>query len=297
MIGLCNRQQTDAWFCMPHLADDDYVRNFARTVKEQLDPRLQVYVEYSNEVWNSQFAQTRCSWEKAKQLGLGPQERPWEGGGMYYARRSVEIFKIWEEVFGGNDRLVRVIAWQSGNTHWMDNIVLPFEDAYKHADALAIAPYIAMNVPRDGKELTADVVAKWPLEKVLDYLESESLPKSIQAIQASKEIADKYGLQLLAYEGGQHLVGVAGGENNEALGKLFHAANRDPRIGAIYDRYYSAWRDSGGDVFCYFSSIGRWSKWGSWGIMEFYDSDPANSPKFQSTMQWAQRCGQAVSVP
>ena len=70
-------------------------------VKEQLDPERKVYVEYSNEVWNSLFPQTRYSWEKAKELGLGPKERPWEGGGMYYAQRSVEIFKIWEEVFGG----------------------------------------------------------------------------------------------------------------------------------------------------------------------------------------------------
>ncbi|MCH5375557.1 MAG: hypothetical protein JJ992_16425, partial [Planctomycetes bacterium] len=297
MIDLCNRQQADAWFCMPHLADDGYVRNFARTVKEQLDPGRKVYVEYSNEVWNSQFAQTRYSWEKARQLGLGPQERPWEGGGMYYARRSVEIFKIWEDVFGGAERLVRVIAWQSGNTHWMDNIVLPFEDAYQHTDALAIAPYIAMNVPREGKDLTAGAVAEWPLAKVMDYMENESLPKSIEAIRATKEMADKYGLKLVAYEGGQHMVGVAGGENNQALEALFHAANTDPRMGAIYDQYYAAWADAGGDVFCYFSSIGRWSKWGSWGIMQFYDSDPAKSPKFMSTVKWARKCGQMMTSP
>ena len=31
-----------------------------------------------------------------------------------------------------------------------------------------------------------------------------------------KKVADKYGLKLVAYEGGQHMVGVTGGENNEA---------------------------------------------------------------------------------
>ncbi|MBM3888331.1 MAG: hypothetical protein FJ388_04305, partial [Verrucomicrobia bacterium] len=30
MIELCNRQKIDPWFCMPHLADDDFIRNFAR---------------------------------------------------------------------------------------------------------------------------------------------------------------------------------------------------------------------------------------------------------------------------
>ncbi len=297
MIELCNRQQADAWFCMPHLADDDFVRNFAALVKEKLDPKLKVYVEYSNEVWNSQFAQTGYSREKAKQLGLGPEDRPWEGGGMYYAQRSVEMFKIWEEVFGGTQRLVRVLAWQAGNTWWMNGIVLPHRDAYKHTDAIAIAPYIAMNIPREGEGLIANDVAIWSVDRVLDYLEQKSLPKSIQAIQATKETADKFGLTLLAYEGGQHMVGVAGGENNETMTSLFQAANAHPRMGQVYRKYYEAWMNSGGDLFCYFSSVGRWSKWGSWGIMEYYDDDPTQSPKFTVTMRWAKACGQDVEVP
>lgn len=297
MIDLCNRLKTDAWFCMPHLADDGYVRNFAKMVKDRLDQDLKVYVEYSNEVWNSQFPQTRYSWQKAKELGLGPKERPWEGGGMYYAGRSVEIFKIWEGVFGGRERLVRVLAWQSGNTWWMERIVLPYRDAYKHTDALAIAPYVGMNVPREGNSLTADEVAKWTVDRALHYLETKSLPKSIRAIRETKKVADKYSLRLLAYEGGQHMVGVAGGENNEAMTRLFHAANAHPRMGQIYDKYYRAWTEAGGDLFCYFASVGTWSKWGSWGIMQYHDEDTTKSPKFMATMRWAKRCGQPVNLP
>ena len=297
MIDLSNRLGADAWFCMPHQADDDYVRNFAAMVKEKLDPKLQVYVEYSNEVWNNQFPQTRYSWEKAKELGLGPEERPWEGGGKYYAQRSVEMFDIWEDVFGGHDRLVRVLAWQSGNTWWMERIILPHQDAYKHADVLAIAPYMGMNVPREGKELTAAQVAAWPVDRALDHLEQECLPKSIEAIRATKEVADKYGLRLVAYEGGQHMVGVGGGENNETMTKLFHTANAHPRMGEIYEKYFDAWTDAGGGLFCYFSSVGSWSKWGSWGIMQYYDDDPKQSPKFMATMRWARQCGQQVQLP
>ncbi len=297
MIDLCNRQQADAWFCMPHRADDHYVRRFAQLVKDRLDPRLHVYIEYSNEVWNSQFEQTRYSWEKAKQLGLGPKERPWEGGGMYYARRSVEIFSLWEQVFGGTDRLVRVLAWQAGNTWWMDRIVLPFENAYEHADALAIAPYIALNVPARGKKLTADQVAGWSLDRLLDHVEQQCLPTAVKRIADSKTMADKYGLLLIAYEGGQHLVGVGGGENNQRMTELFHAANAHPRMGDIYRKYFQAWSEAGGDLFCYFSSVSRWSKWGSWGIVQYYDDDVTKSPKFMATIRWAQQCGQPIRVP
>jgi hypothetical protein len=49
-----------------------------------------------------------------------------------------------------------------------------------------------------------------------------------------------------------------------------------------------------GDLFCNFSSVGAWSKWGSWGLLQFYDDDPARSPKFMATMRWAKNLGQPV---
>jgi len=182
----------------------------------------------------------------------------------------------------------------------MDHIVLPYQGAYKHADALGIAPYIGLIVParspRPG-QLTADQVAYWSVDRVLDYVERQALPKAIETIRKDKQIADKYGLKLVAYEGGQHLVGVGGGENNERLTKLFHAANRHPRMGRIYERYLAAWAEAGGDLFCNFSSVGRWSKWGSWGLLQYYDEDPRQSPKFMAVMRWARSLGQPVNLP
>ncbi len=297
MIDLCNRLDADAWFCMPHRADDDYVRRFATMVRERLEPERRIYIEYSNEVWNSIFEQNRYAQRKARELGIGPAERPWEGGGMYYAKRSVEVFKIWEEVFGGTDRLVRVLAWQSGNQWWLDNIVLPYENAYRHADALGIAPYIGMNVRPGETEPNATTVASWSVDQVLDHVERVALPRAIDSMRKSKVMADKYRLKLVAYEGGQHLVGVAGGENNEAMTRRFQEANRHPRMGAIYRRYFDAWESAGGDLFCYFTSVSRWSKWGSWGILEYLDDNPRQAPKFMAVMGWARRLGQPVHLP
>jgi len=295
MIDLCNELKADAWFCMPHQADDDYIRQFSQMVKSRLNPKLKVYIEYSNEAWNSMFAQTRYTQSKAKELHLGAKERPWEGGGMYYAQRSVEIFKIWEVAMGGRDRLIRVLAWQSGNTWWMENIVLTHQDAYKHADALAIAPYMGMGVPVKGKGITAQQVAGWSVDQVLDYLEKKSLPDSVESMRKSKEVAKKFGLRLIAYEAGQHMVGVAGGENNEKMTKLFHAANRHPRMAKIYHTYLDAWSREARDLMCHFSSVGKWSKWGSWGVMEYADDDPAKAPKMKAISDWARKNGQKMT--
>jgi hypothetical protein len=288
MVDLCNELKANAWFCMPHLASDDYVRQFAAMVKRNLDPSLKVYLEYSNEVWNGMFEQHRYAEEQAKKLGLGPKERPWEGAAMFYGRRSVEMFRIWEEVFGNHERLVRVIAWQAaGGSYWTDNMLLAQQDTAWHSDALAIAPYISFMPSPDSKSLKAEEVAKWSLDQLLDRVETNALPECIGWMRTQKAVADKYGLKLVCYEAGQHLVGVGGGENNEALTKLFISANHHPRMGAIYEKYLEAWCGLGGDLMCMFSSVAASSKWGSWGLLE--GADETSSPKSDAVIKWNQR--------
>ena len=291
MIDLANRLDADPWFCMPHLADDEYVRQFAELVKAKLEPERQVWIEYSNEVWNGQFAQSR--WAGEQGIAKGFAEKPWEAGWRFCAWRSVQVFGIWEEVFGGTDRLRRVLPTQAANPYVTERIV-EFQDAYQHADAVAVAPYISFNIPRQGKDLTADEVASWTVEQVLDEVEQKRLPQCIEWMQGQRQVADKYGLGLVAYEGGQHFVGVGGGENNEQLTTLLQAANADPRMEDLYRRYFEAWTANGGGLFCYFTSISGWSKWGSWGLLQYLDEPAEQSPKFRAVMAAAKGWGQDV---
>lgn len=154
-----------------------------------------------------------------------------------------------------------------------------------NADALAIAPYVTMCIGPKTKP-DAATVAAWTVEQVLDHAETKALPEAVGWIRTQKEIAAKYGLQLIAYEAGQHLVGVGGGENNEAMTQLFHAANRHPRMGALYTKYLDAWRDAGGGLMCIFSSTGPWSKWGSWGLTEYLDEGENGQPKYKAVLEW-----------
>jgi hypothetical protein len=305
MVELSSRLGADPWFCMPHLADDDYVRNFAQLVKQTLDPKRRIYIEFSNEVWNGQFEQARWAGQKGIELGIAREggtgePKPWVGQWHYTARRSVEIFKIWDTVFGGREtaakRLVRVLPSQSANAYVSEQ-VLKFENAYKNADALTIAPYVSFNIPAQGDGLTAATVAKWSVDQVLDHMEKNALPESLKWVADNKKVADQYGLKLIAYEAGQHAVGIEGGEDNETLTKLLHEANRHQRMGEIYTKYLDGWKRNGGGLICMFASTGGWSKWGSWGLLQAYDDKAADYPKFAATMSWAKAQGQPVKDP
>lgn len=126
MIRLCNEMKASPWLHVPVAASDDYVRSMATLVRDTLDPSLEVYFEYSNEYWNFSFPHNVGGAFYAFGLqpvtGVGPYE--------YYALRSTEIFKIWNEVFGAahlksqraaKDRLRRVLGVQSENAFWNDN--------------------------------------------------------------------------------------------------------------------------------------------------------------------------------
>jgi len=90
------------------------------------------------------------------------------------------------------------------------------------------------------------------------------------------------GVPLIAYEGGQHLTGLGGVENNAAINALFDSANRDPRMGALYKTYLDAWKVSGAKLFVHWQNCGGYSKWGRWGALEYLEQPRASSPKFNA---------------
>lgn len=284
IIDLCNRQGVNPWICVPHQADDEYVRSMAALFRDRLDPSLKVWVEYSNEVWNGGFPQYTYAEQQARTLGLGPADRPWEGAAMFYSRRSREIFTLFEQQMGGRQRMVRVLAWQAANAWTTENIVLPSFQAGQNADVLAIAPYMTF-LPSPGGVPDSTNVATWTLDQLMTRIETQVFDEAVSWMRQNKAAADVYGLKLVAYEAGQHLVGIGGAESNDALTALFASANRSARMGALYTRYMDAWLAVGGDTMCLFSSCGEWSGYGSWGLSEYPD---ASTPKLEAVLRWNQ---------
>jgi hypothetical protein len=111
---------------------------FATAVKSLLDPSLKFYLEYSNETWNGTFSQ--AAWIQRQGIAMGFSSDPTVAGAAYTAWRSVRLFTIFQNVFGGTNRMIRVIASQAANS-WLSDQTLGFQNAFVSADALAIAPY------------------------------------------------------------------------------------------------------------------------------------------------------------
>jgi len=53
--------------------------------------------------------------------------------------------------------------------------------------------------------------------------------------------------------------------------------------------FQDAWEQAGGKLFAVFSSTGRYSKWGSWGVLEHHGQDPATAPKYKAMVQFMEK--------
>jgi hypothetical protein len=280
MVQLANTLGVDAWFNMPHQADDEYIRNFATYIRDHLNPELNAYIEYSNETWNSQFSQANYVIEQGTSLGLSADA--FQAGFFFHARRAVEIFTIWADVFGGTNRLVRVLASQAANA-WTGEQVMDFENAAASADALAIAPYFGGYL---GDPATLDTISSHSVDTLLAAAHDHILGEVADWITTNVQASSQRGLELIAYEGGQHLAGYFGAENNEALTQLFMATNRDPQMSAIYTAYLNQWHNLGGGLFVNFTYVDGFSQWGNWGVLEYQDQSLDTAPKYRALVDY-----------
>ncbi|MCY2987888.1 MAG: hypothetical protein NTY19_08515 [Planctomycetota bacterium] len=279
MCELANVFGADPWFCVPHAADDDYVRQMAQLIRDKLDPQRRVYLEYSNEIWNGLFAQARYCQQLGVRENLGPNR--FESQLRWYSRRARQVFGVWESVFPA-DKLVRVIAGQSGNA-WVAKTELEFGDTLAHTDALAIAPYFGGQL---GNPDSPTPFRGRTLDELFTALSNTAMPMAIQEMTAHAALAKEKGVALVAYEAGQHLVGVGPAQNDQALTNLFIAANRDPRMGPLYTRYLNAWRDADGQLCEVFVLCNNPNKHGAWGLVEWIDQPRAEAPKLDAVWGW-----------
>ena len=274
LIALANLVGAHPWFTLPHQSDGTYARNFAQMVKEKLDPALGVYVEHSNEVWNSMFSQHAHLSNQAKSLGLTLA--------AHHASRTRTLAAVFKAELGA-DRVVSVLGAQAANP-WVAKSGL--EHLKRNGiDALAIAPYFGVSpTPAEAGKFTA-----MTLDAFIDHVRTTVFPHETAHMRNHRTLAGKYGLRLLAYEGGQHMAGVGAAQDNRVLNALFDAFNRDPRIKQLYLDYLAIWKREGGELFVHFNDVSRYTKSGRWGTLEYVAQPRSESPKFDGLMTFIER--------
>lgn len=313
MIALANKLNVRPWFNMPAQANDDYMRLFATIVRDRLARNITVYIEYSNEVWNTggpfhpqgsyidQQALAEFGSSVVNDNGFYTARMNWHG------KRTAEMCRIWKKVFGRQaHRVVCTLGAQAANTFTAEealscplwradaNNTMPTRRCQAYGiDAVAIAPYFGSYVGDDSWD---DQVETWNADTLFAEINSGgniidpvpgdfndpppagAMAEALSWMQDYKTSATTFNYRLLAYEGGQHLAAIGDTMNNTAVTNLFIAANRDSRMTALYDQYIIHWKANSSEAMVFFYLAGRYSEFGNWGLLEYIEQ-PA-SPKY-----------------
>ncbi|WP_339733137.1 putative Ig domain-containing protein [uncultured Gimesia sp.] len=279
MIELSNTLDANAWFNMPHQADESFVRNFAELVRDTLDPELTIYVEWSNEIWNFANGFDASRWIQ-EQLTLP------ENAGMnrfeFSASQIQEDFAIWEDVFAGQeDRLVRVVAGQQANPNVLASLLASMDGNF---DAISVTAYAGL---RQDQLATFDEFTT--ADDIIDSLLEVSVPWSLGHLAEHQAIANQYSeilgreIDLVTYEGGSHPSAY-----NTPAQDAAHEASLSPRMYDVYQTLLNGSQQIGVDLYNQFTFTGGGApaRWGDWGLLHTMDQPLEESYEYQSILDF-----------
>lgn len=276
MVDLCNELGAEPWFCIPHTASDEYVRGFAEIVRDRLHDDAQVWVEYSNEVWNGIFPQARWARAQARERGIRATQ--------VTAEESARVWRIWREVFGDQaDRVVRVASGQLHNPAVARGVVEHVQD---EVDAIAIGAYFGVKAEQEGLDRSTTA------EELLEAARENMRELVFQRIADHRRMADVLGerrgrpVKLVSYEGGQHLVARRSlGQADRALVLAPGAVSACQSLPAMYDAYrdlLDGARRSGLELFIAYDFVGGRTPADTFGHLEYLNQPLADAPKFRA---------------
>lgn len=266
VIKMANETQTDAWICIPHKVDDNYVRNLALLFRDGnehtagLAPDLKLYVEYSNEVWNWGGAFTQTTWVRDAGVAYG-HPLNFDGvndsftlGLRYKVMRTVQISEIFRDVFGDSQMMSRIrpiLAWQKGYMDLTNRHFVFLDRYYNKRDVRSDwpDPHPANHYIWGGGGSTYFGVEGVPDINTIWNSGTMNPDAFHDEIRGDAIFAKAFGLQYVAYEGNTH----PHYQGDEAV---IAQANMDPRMKDEIKEHHYVFNNLDGDLLCYFNTTG-----------------------------------------
>ena len=290
MVKLMNDYNLNGWLCVPHRASNDYIQQMAEMFRDNLETERHLTVEYSNEIWNWIFGQTHWLFK----YGCEETGTDWPEGIVPYVQNCLDI---WTSVFTGQlDRLTRVAgvqaSWQDVSNRMVENLTVGSFDAITPTFYFGFDEEADAEMDALGAATTVTDVAEFAREGIQNmklWLETQKT-----------ELADPLGLDMVFYEGGQHLTAHPFGVNPTYAQALLDIQT-DTAMFNLYNEMFDVLRtfQEGEEPlllmnFSLVSSLS--SQYGSWGILQTMSQDTTlvPAPKYSAILANMSDCANEV---
>jgi hypothetical protein len=275
VVLAANETGKDIWINIPVNASDDYVTQLALLLRDGnaytnhkgLKPGINIYVEYSNEMWHYGFIQGAWNFNAGKdEVAVGGSNLDYDHIGnndvwrfRRIAKRSIEIGNLFRAVFAKDPQRIRPIV----NNQFIEHDVDMLDFVSKNYGQPARYLYAIAQTGYYGSKDKSSVAAILAGEKAAS-------DQNKVGYLRSRAIATYYGLHSLTYEGGQDEEGNKQPTSplDTTLANQFAAA-RDPGMADVeMHDLIGNWYPSGGDLYMQFAHAGRYSTYGMWGLSD-----------------------------
>ncbi|MBI3500509.1 MAG: T9SS type A sorting domain-containing protein [Bacteroidetes bacterium] len=241
-IALCNQQQKDCWLSIPTQADTNYIIQLATLFRDNLNPNLKIYLEYSNECWNQLLSPTNYNWIDDPNNSSSTLTNHSQKTAFHFKK----TFDLWKNVFG-SAMAARVVRLCSGNdlnqgVSQMTTMMNYLLNNGSGADAISVAPYIspkAADYTRWNANCTT--LSTEPTTILIDTLINLGRTRMNESMAWQWKfdtIAQNRNTSLVFYEGGPNI--AASTVTCTAIRTAITAMQSDVRIYNLYNE----WLDS-----------------------------------------------------
>ncbi len=196
-IQLCNVLNCDMWLNIPYAADSNYVYQLSKLVKDKLNPKLKIYLEYGNEVWNYEGAFSEQYNFVKNNAPSNLQDHQYRYA--YFSKKMFDAFATYTPS-GAAAKVTRVLSGQQANKTVLERSIkgMAFIGAAGQFDQGAVTGYLF------GNELfTSKLNGLSSVSDVAKLVREES-QKSVDWIAENASTLQQVGKDLLIYEGGVH---------------------------------------------------------------------------------------------
>lgn len=275
LIELANRLNSDLWLTVYHGANQNYFDELAKLVNERLEAGRRVFLEISNEVWNTDEPYLpQYNYFRNSGLEAGYASDPDTAGAMAFAKKTANLWSAFLSEFEGpgavsSERIVKVLPVFIASTDRTRRLLDALENQDLSPfgllpDQLAVGAYFGFGLPDEGYELglTGEALSGYLLEK-----SPESIRETLDFSREQADLAQSVGATLSAYEGGQHFTAVDHFQN-DAVNQAIFSANTAPEIGRLYLDFLNGWEKiQGTNVFMAYAYTSRQGDYGDFGLV------------------------------
>lgn len=287
MVAVCNELNKDLWINVPAKASDAFVTSLATYIRDNLNPSLVCWIEYSNEIWNfgAAFA-NQTNYVNNTFPGANLDER--------YAYRAGQIFNLFYSVFGAQapNRLMRVCGSQATATFRAQNRLVALG---ANVDALAVANYFGKG--SGGSSTTNSTVNQWIVDnwnngaltfaQFRDYLIATEIDTALVPLWAQDQAyAAAAGVPMIAYEGGQHILD-AFNLLTPAQQQFITDFQSTQEMRQAQRHALDQWRALGAKTHMVYTNYGTGTaKGGFWGHRNYSGQPLAQAPRWNAVLDW-----------